>query len=116
VSYEEQPPSNRQRAWDERQRRAAERRPRIRVESCEVRPLATGEGYAATITGFNLHGVISPPRITVGGVALQRMRFETDGRTVRGVLAGEPDGDTVVIDYGFARAEAAVVDRNYPST
>ena len=112
----QRPASNRERAWRERQRRAAERRPRIRVDSCEVRPLTTGEGYAVTITGFNLHGAISPPMITIGGIALQHLQFEPDGRTVRGTLAREPDGNAVVVDYGFARADATVVDRNYPTT
>lgn len=92
-------------SWRERHRRAASRKPWIRLDRAQVNPLAEGRGYEVVIEGFNLHPVISPPRVTVGGVLVERLKFQKDGRAVRGVLPRKPPSHLVVVDYGFARAE-----------
>lgn len=89
--------------WNQRRSMAAKRRPRIRVDGCDVK--AVGKVYEVTVRGFSLYPVISPPAITVGGVRLEQVRFEKDGTAVHGILRREPASRHVVVDYGFVRAE-----------
>ncbi|HJQ33113.1 MAG TPA: hypothetical protein VJ866_13075 [Pyrinomonadaceae bacterium] len=90
--------------WLDAQKRLAERKHVIRLDSCAVEPLGEKRGYNAVIEGFNLHPAISPPRVTVGGVLLEEMQFQADGRRIRGVLRQKPRSGRVMVDYGFARA------------
>jgi hypothetical protein len=80
----------------------------IRLDRVRVEPLEDRSGYRVIIDGFNLHRAISPPRVEVGGVPLQQLEFQRDGRCLRGVLAREPANPVTVVDYGFARAEAKI--------
>jgi len=104
--------TTRSKPWQERQRRLAEAKPRVRLDGLHVESLGPARGYAAVIEGFNLHMAIAPPRVTVGGVLLERMQFQRDGRVIRGVLPRKPRGGRVVVDYGFARAELKVSARS----
>jgi hypothetical protein len=93
-------------AWKERREKIAARAPVVRLDRCSVKPLAKRGSYEAVIEGHNLHQAISPPKITVGGATLEKIRFQDDGTAIRGVLSKRPRGRVVVVDYGFARAEA----------
>lgn len=95
----------RRESWYEKHRRAAQRKAWIRLDRVRVEPLGPGRGYAVVIEGVNLYPVISPPHVTVGGVLLERLEFQKDGRTLRGVLPRKPPSHRVVVDYGFARAQ-----------
>lgn len=81
--------------------------PIVRIDRCVVEPGAKGT-YRVVIEGFNLHGSISPPRVTVGGVPLVNIQFQADGQKLTGTLAAKPRSKKVVVDYGFARATAAM--------
>ena len=95
-------------AWKETQKKIAARAPMVRLDRCHVKPASNKKrrSYDATIEGYNLHQAISPPRVTVGGVMLEDIRFQDDGTAIRGTLSKRPRDHTVVVDYGFARAEA----------
>jgi len=91
--------------WPQQHMRAAERKPGIRLDRCSVKSLGRRAGYQVAIEGFNLHMAIAPPHVTVGGVVLQQLEFQPDGRVIRGVLARKPRSRRVAVDYGFARME-----------
>jgi hypothetical protein len=88
--------------WLERHRKAAERRPRIRLDRFRMAPLA--RGYDVVVEGFNLRRWLGPPRVTVGGVLVRRLQLQPDGRVVSGVLSEEPRGRRLDVDFGFDRA------------
>jgi hypothetical protein len=84
----------------------AGRRAWIRVDGAEIAEDREEYGtYRVRITGHNLRLIISPPRIEVGGVRLEQVTFDKDGKTISGTLPSKPEGDRVVVDYGFARDE-----------
>lgn len=87
--------------WVERNKLAAERRPRVRVDRCVVTKSVEGS-FEVTIDGFALMPAIVPPMVTVGGVPLERMEFELGGRRITGVLPEEPESRRVVVDLGYA--------------
>jgi hypothetical protein len=95
-------------AWKEMQKKIAARAPIVRLDRCYVKPVSNKKKglYEAIIEGYNLHQAISPPRVTVGGVMLENIGFQDDGTAIRGTLSKRPRDRTVVVDYGFARAEA----------
>jgi hypothetical protein len=93
-------------AWKERRKQIAARAPTVRLDRCRVKPLAKKGSFEAVIEGHNLHQAISPPRVTVGGATLENLTFQDDGTAIRGTLSIRPRGRVVVVDYGFARAEA----------
>jgi hypothetical protein len=95
-------------AWKEMQKKIAARAPIVRIDRCYVKPVSNKKkrSYDATIEGYNLHQAISPPSVTVGGVMLKNIRFQDDGTAIRGTLSKRPRDRMVVVDYGFARAEA----------
>jgi hypothetical protein len=92
------------RKWEERQKLLASREPRVRVDRCVVKE-GKKRSYDVVIEGFGLLPAITPPHITVGGVALEQARFEQGGRRVTGVLRDPPKDDQVIVDLGYARAE-----------
>jgi len=73
-----------------------------------------------TIDGFHLpvparfrridragvHPAVSPPHVIVGKQEVEALTFGKDGRQIRGVLPRRPEDDRVVVDHGFAHAEA----------
>jgi hypothetical protein len=97
-------------AWKEMQKKIAARAPIVRLDRCYVKPVSNDNkrkrSYEALIEGYNMHQAISPPRVTVGGVMLENIRFQDDGTAIRGTLSKRPRDRTVVVDYGFTRAEA----------
>lgn len=93
----------RQREWLEMQERSAENRVVVRLDSASVELRA--DGYYAVIEGFNLHPRIAPPLVNVGGVTLEQIQYQPDGRRIEGVLKEKPGSGTVTIDYGYAEAE-----------
>jgi hypothetical protein len=98
-------------AWKEMQKMIAARAPIVRLDRCHVKPVSDNKrkkkrSYEALIEGYNMHQAISPPRVTVGGVMLENIRFQDDGTAIRGTLSKRPRDRTVVVDYGFTRAEA----------
>lgn len=90
--------------WLERHRKAAARRPRIRLDRFSVTPLGRGAGYDVVIEGFNLRRRVGPPHVTVGGVRVLRLQLQPDGRVIRGVLPEEPRDRRLEVDFGFDRA------------
>jgi hypothetical protein len=90
--------------WQERRKRAASRATALRVDRCEVSRSADKATYKVVIDGFNLHPAIAPPRVTVGSVRVEGLRFQPDGRRIEGVLKERPRPGPVVVDYRFARA------------
>ena len=101
---------NRARKWQERQKLLAARAPRVRVDRCTVTERGDGYHYEVVIEGFGLRPAISPPLVTVGGVTLERPRFEPGGRRVTGQLPGRPRDGYVVIDLRYARWEGRAAD------
>jgi hypothetical protein len=96
-------------AWKEMQKKIAARAPIVRLDRCYVKPVSNNKkkrSYEALIEGYNMHQAISPPRVTVGGVMLEKIRFQDDGTAIRGTLSKRPRDRMVVVDYGFTRAEA----------
>ncbi|MBM4441527.1 MAG: hypothetical protein FJ027_14025 [Candidatus Rokubacteria bacterium] len=91
--------------WREARARALARRPWLRLDRVRVTERAKGAGWEVVIEGMHLHPVVSPPAVTVGGVAAERLTFAPDGRTLRAVLTRRPSSLHVVVDYGFVRAE-----------
>jgi hypothetical protein len=82
------------------------RKPWIRVDKAQiVEDPSTSGGYRVQIYGHNLKMAISPPRITVAGVPLENLSFESGGKTITGTLSRKPESDEVIVDYGFARGE-----------
>jgi hypothetical protein len=88
--------------WKAKKKRAVERRPWIRIDDVTVEK-EDKHNYQVTILGHNLHGVISPPRVTMGGVKVRNLRFSDDGRTLRGTLEERPKHLKVIVDYGFTK-------------
>jgi hypothetical protein len=100
-------------AWKETQKKIAARAPIVRLDRYYVKPVSNDNkrkkrSYEALIEGYNMHQAISPPRVTVGGVMLENIRFQDDGTAIRGTLSKRPRDRTVVVDYGFTRAEAVL--------
>jgi hypothetical protein len=91
--------------WQARQKRAAERKPWIRLDRYYMKPQTGKDTYEVVIEGFHLASAVSPPRITLGGVPVRGLKFKPDGRAVWGILSKEPANDVLVVDYGYARAE-----------
>lgn len=94
----------REREWLEMQQRAAQNRVVVRLDSASVEPVEEGRGFRVVIEGFNLHPRIAPPLVTVGGVRLEQIQYQRDGRRIEGVLKERPDNGPVTIDYGYAEA------------
>jgi hypothetical protein len=90
--------------WTAEHKEALERKVRVRIDSYHVEERPDG-GFEVLIEGFGLYGVIVPPKVTVGEIPMEQLRFEKDGRAIRGVLRNKPAKPGVVVDYGFARAE-----------
>lgn len=87
------------------------RRAWIRVDHAKIMDDEQYEGrYQVQITGHNLKMAISPPRIEVGGVPLENISFEGEGKIITGTLVRQPEDNRVVVDYGFAR-HAGVLSR-----
>jgi hypothetical protein len=87
----------------------AGRKPGIRIDDVTIREMPEYRGcYQVRISGHNLRMAISPPRIEVGGVPLEDLTFDKDGRAVSGTLACKPESERVVVDYGFAREQSEV--------
>ena len=82
----------------------AGRAPRVRIDRCQVIEGEKGY-YDVVIEGFGLRPAITPPRIVVGGVPLEGVRFEEGGRRATGVLREQPRDYQVTVDLGYARAE-----------
>ena len=96
----------REREWLEMQKRSADDRIVVRLDSALVEPLEDQGGYYhVVIEGFNLHPRIAPPLVTVGGVTLEQIQYQPDGRRIEGVLKEKPGSGPVTIDYGYAEAE-----------
>lgn len=95
--------STRATRWIERQQRAASKRVRIEILDCRLE--WTKRGYKVTIAGKNLHGVWSPPRVSIGGEPVSDLAYVPDGTQLTGRMRDKPKGRQVVVDYGFARAE-----------
>jgi hypothetical protein len=91
------------RKWKERQKQLAERKPRARIDRCEVAQDEKGR-YMVVVEGFGLVPAVSPPQITVGGVPLEEIRYEKGGRRLSGVLREPPRDGRVVVDLGYAQA------------
>jgi hypothetical protein len=96
---------SRERQWRDRQERAAARKPHVRIDSVEISAVDPPREYRVVVHGFNLHAVVSPPRVTVGGVELEEIIFSVDGRTIRGRLSSAPSGERVVVELGPFHAE-----------
>ena len=79
-------------------------RPKIRVDGAVVKPSAAGY-YEVVIAGFGLYAAQLPPNVLVGELPVFDLKFENQGRILRGVLREKPRSAEVIVDYGFARAE-----------
>jgi hypothetical protein len=66
----------------------------LHVDNMVLTATATGGGHTFSV----------PPRITVGGVALEA-DFEPGGRRVTGVLHSSSKDGHVIVDLGYARAQ-----------
>src|SRR5687767_8755887 len=95
----------RERAWLETQERSGDGRVKVRLDSASIRALEDRDCYYVVIDGFNLYPRISPPVVTVGGVLMEQIQYEENGRRIEGVLKKEPSKKPVTIDYGYAHAE-----------
>jgi len=90
--------------WQTEQKRAAGQRVKIRIDRYEIRDAGRGT-YEVVVEGHGLHAAVVPPQVTVGGVPVEELRLEPQGRVLRGILRKKPQSRKVVVDYGFARAE-----------
>ena len=97
----------REREWRDMQASAIENRYSIRIDAATIEPQENKDGYRVVIEGFNLYPRISPPLVTVGGVMLEQIKYEPNGRSINGRLKEKPDNGTVKVNYGFASAELA---------
>lgn len=95
----------REREWLDMQERAGDNRVAVRLDSASVEPLEDHGGYRVVIEGFNLHPRIAPPLVRVGGVMLEQIQYQQDGRRINGVLKERPGSGPVTIDYGYAEAD-----------
>lgn len=88
------------------------RRPWIRLDEAQIEedPERSGQ-YRVTISGHNLKMAISPPRISVGGVELENLSFDPGGKHITGTLPKKPESDEVTVDYGFAKGQTKVAQR-----
>jgi hypothetical protein len=96
--------ATRREKWIAEHKQALERKALVRIDSYHVEKRPDGT-VDVRIEGFALYGVIVPPKVTVGGLPVGQLKFEKDGRAIRGVLPEKPAKPGVVVDYGFTRAE-----------
>ncbi len=91
--------------WQQKRKTAVSRLIRLRLDQASIRPVFIPRGYTVTIEGEHLYQAISPPRVTVGDIVLEGLRFSTDGRVLKGRLSAHPTSRRVIVDYHFDRAE-----------
>jgi len=89
------------------------RGPWIRVDNAQIVeiPKLPG-GYRVSISGHNLKMAISPPRILVGGVELENLEFNPNGKQITGTLSEKPESGEVTVDYGFASGDTILSRRD----
>jgi len=97
--------TSRKENWLARRREITARKPWLRIDRVRIRPLWWRKGYAVAIHGIHLHAGSSPYLITVGDVAMARVRFHPEGRVLYGYLSDKPASNLVIVDLGFARDE-----------
>jgi hypothetical protein len=68
-------------------------------------------GYRVEVEGRGLHPALAPPRVSVGGIDVTDLEFGRDGTTLRGKVTHSPPNTSLVIDYGFTKAEAILSNR-----
>jgi len=92
--------------WIDDRKRAAQARPRIRIDSLELTTHPDGRGYLVVLKGYGLYRAITPPSLTVGGAHVQELQFQADGLLLRGVTPSKPATMHAILDYGFTRVES----------
>ena len=97
--------------WRRLQSEMAAREPDLAVDRGTLTIGVSPLGYRVEVEGRGLHNALSPPEVTVGGSAVTDLEFNRDGTSIRGVVAASPPNTVFVIDYGFARAEFALLKR-----
>jgi hypothetical protein len=91
--------------WLEIHKRAAKKKPWIRLDRFAIKSRRGEIGYDVVIAGFNLRSGAIPPLITVGGITVERLKFERAGRVIRGFLPAAPPNEHLVVDFRIVRAE-----------